>query len=219
MCSESLPRFSIAQAPLNQRGLPRPEEQESMKNSKLLNATLILSGLVAAGIGGAILFMPAAFHATNGIELGGNTSLLNEVRAPGGALLACGMLIVSGAFVASLTFTSLVVSSLLYLSYGLSRILSMVVDGFPVEGLVQATAFEMVIGMVCFATLVRCKNCESASRQRSRRQVYQPGDRAGGGKELRHRATDTRQATTGCLAVLRVNRIRSHSRRLETEAE
>jgi len=58
-----------------------------MKNSKLLKSILNIFGLIASGVGAAILFSPVAFYATYGIEPGGNISLLNEIRAPGGALL------------------------------------------------------------------------------------------------------------------------------------
>jgi len=126
-----------------------------MQNSKVLMTILLVSGLIAAGVGGAILFVPATFYALSGIELGGNISLLNEVRAPGGALLACGVLIVLGAFVSRLTFTSAVLSTLLFLSYGLARVLSMAVDGMPDIGLVQATGLELVIGLACVFALRR----------------------------------------------------------------
>ena len=80
---------------------------------------------------------------------------MNEIRASGGALLATGILILSGAFVASLTFTSVVLACLLYLSYGLSRMLSFTIDGMPSESLVQAAALEIVIGVVCVYVFVR----------------------------------------------------------------
>jgi hypothetical protein len=124
-----------------------------MKNSKVLKTVLFLAGLIAAGIGGTILLMPSAFYATYGIDLGENISLLNEVRAPGGALLAAGILIISGSFVVSMTFTSTVVAALFYLSYGISRILSFAMDGMPSEGLVQAAALEIFIGLVCVFVL------------------------------------------------------------------
>jgi hypothetical protein len=66
----------------------------------------------------------------------------------------CGL----GAFVDKLTFTSIVVSTLLYLSYGLSRILSMAIDGMPAEGLVQAAALEIVIGLVCVFVFVKYRD-------------------------------------------------------------
>ena len=134
-----------------------------MKNSKVLKAILLISGLIAAGVGGAILFMPIAFHATTGIDLAGNTSLLNEIRASGGALLASGILIILGAFVAKLTFTSTVVSIFLYLSYGLSRILSRAIDGMPAEELVQATVLEIAIGLVCLFALVKYRVIKGVS--------------------------------------------------------
>jgi len=126
-----------------------------MKNSKILKTILFISGLIAAGIGGAVLFMPIAFNATSGIDLAGNISLLSEIRASGGLLLASGILIMSGAFVAKLAFTATVVSVLLYLSYGLSRILSMALDGMPAEGLVQATILEIIIGLLCVFSLIK----------------------------------------------------------------
>ena len=126
-----------------------------MKNSKVLKTILLISGLIASAIGATILFAPGAFYATYGIELGGNLSLLNEIRASGGALLASGILIMSGAFVDKLAFTAAVVSTLLYLSYGLSRVMSIVIDGMPVEGLVQAAVIEIVTGLACIFALVK----------------------------------------------------------------
>ena len=126
-----------------------------MKNSKVLEILLIISGLIGTGIGGALLFTPVAFQASAGIELGDNISLLSEIRAPGGALLTSGILMILGAFVANLTFTSTVICTVIYLSYGISRILSMIIDGMPGEGLVIATAVEIVIGLVGVFALLK----------------------------------------------------------------
>jgi len=126
-----------------------------MKNSKVVKTILFISGLVASAIGASILISPSAFYASYEITLGSDVSLLNEIRAPGGALLAYGILIIAGAFVNILTFTSTVVSTLLYLSYGLSRVMSMAVDGIPVDGLIQAAVFEIIIGLVCVFALVK----------------------------------------------------------------
>jgi len=131
-----------------------------MKTSKVLRIILLVSGLILTGVGGAVLFMPVAFYAGNGIDLGGNISLLNEIRSPGGALLASGILIMLGAFVAKLTFTSTVISVLMYLSYGMSRILSIAIDGMPTEGLLKATAVEIVIGLVGVVALLKYRTTE-----------------------------------------------------------
>jgi hypothetical protein len=126
-----------------------------MKNSKILRTILLISGLIATGIGGAIVFTPVAFFSTNGIDLAGNISLLSEIRAPGGTLFASGILIMLGAFVAKLTFTTIVISIIIYFSYGLSRILSMVIDGLPAEGLVMATFVEIIIGLVSIFAILK----------------------------------------------------------------
>ncbi|MEV8632451.1 DUF4345 domain-containing protein [Streptosporangium sp. NPDC051023] len=125
-----------------------------MRTPRTAKAVLLVSGLVAIGIGGAILLAPVAFHEVNGIHLDGS-SLLSETRAPGGALLATGVLITLGAFVPRLTFTAAIAGALTYLSYGLSRVLSVAVDGVPASGLVLSAAVEMVIGLACALVLVR----------------------------------------------------------------
>lgn len=126
-----------------------------MKNSKVLKTILLISGFIASAIGTTILFSPGSFYATYGIALGDNVSLLNEIRASGGALLASGLLIMSGAFVDKMAFTAAVVSTLLYLSYGLSRVMSIAIDGAPVEGLIQAAVLEIVIGLACIYALMQ----------------------------------------------------------------
>jgi hypothetical protein len=126
-----------------------------MKNSKVLKTILFFSGLLLTVVGAAILFAPVASSARNGIELGSNISLLNDVRASGGVVLGSGVLILLGAFMARLTFTSTVVSIVIYLSYGISRILSIVMDGMPVEGLVRATIVEILIGLVGVFALIK----------------------------------------------------------------
>ena len=128
-----------------------------MKNLKVLKTVLIFSGLIASAIGAAIVLIPTAFYATYSIKLGSNVSLLNEMSASGGFLLVTGILIISGAFIKDMTFTALVVSTLLYLSYGFTRVLSMIIDVIPAVGLVQSAALEIAIGLVCAVLLVKYK--------------------------------------------------------------
>ena len=60
-------------------------------------ALLGVSGLLLLIIGGAVLFYPVVFAAANGIVLPDAPSLLSEYRAPGGLLIASGVLILLGA--------------------------------------------------------------------------------------------------------------------------
>ena len=119
-----------------------------MKNSNVLKVILFISGLIAISVGGSILFMPSTFYAASGISLNGEVNLLNEIRASGGMIFAIGILIISGVFITRLTFTATVISMLLYLTYALSRIFSMSIDGIPVDTLIQALVLEIVIGIL-----------------------------------------------------------------------
>ncbi|MGL1901628.1 MAG: DUF4345 domain-containing protein [Fibrobacterales bacterium] len=118
-----------------------------MKYSKILNSFLIITGLIAAGIGAGLLCIPVEFEASADVILSNDVNLLSELRATGGGLFASGILIVLGAFIRRLAFTSVIISTVLYLAYGIGRIIGMILDGIPSEGLVQATVLEIGIGV------------------------------------------------------------------------
>ncbi|MER6826508.1 DUF4345 domain-containing protein [Streptosporangium sp. NPDC000563] len=140
-----------------------PQDATRMRHARPLRLVLLVSGAVMIGIGAAVLFAPAAFHGTNGIELGSDAGLLSEIRAGGGALLATGALIALGAFVARLAFTATLAGAVMYLSYGLSRLLGITLDGIPASGLVLATALELVIGLACVFVLVRYRHRDTSA--------------------------------------------------------
>jgi len=117
-----------------------------MSTSYASRAFLAISGVILMGIGGALLFDPVAFHASSGVALGNNVNLLSEIRAPGGLLFAAGIFVVIGAFRAKMAQASIVLSSLIYLSYGAARIFSMIMDGAPSQSLVAATGVEIIFG-------------------------------------------------------------------------
>jgi hypothetical protein len=126
-----------------------------MNSSRTHRILLAASGLIAFGIGAAILVAPAAFHASYGTDLGTNANLLSEIRAPGGALMVLGAMMLIGVFAPAFTLASTAIAATVYLAYGLSRLLSMALDGMPGEGLLTATAFELVLGFACTVVLVR----------------------------------------------------------------
>lgn len=119
-----------------------------MKNSKVLKAYLIVAGLLLTFIGGATLLDPVTMKGSAGIDIAGNTSVLNDVRASSALLLAVALLTLLGAFRSGLTLTSSLVSTLLFLSLGTGRVLSILIDGMPVDGLVKATGLEFVLGLI-----------------------------------------------------------------------
>ena len=107
---------------------------------------LLIAALIGAVVGSAILISPVGFHGTTGIELAADASLMSEIRSPGAALLGLALVMFFGAFEARLTFTALVIGTVLYLSYGFARIFSMATDGMPHAFLIIVAALELVIG-------------------------------------------------------------------------
>ncbi|MEM6454767.1 MAG: DUF4345 family protein [Acidobacteriota bacterium] len=124
-------------------------------NSRLTAVFLFLSGLLLLGIGSAVLLVPRAFHAGNGIVLGSDPSLLSEVRAPGGLLTASAILILLGAFRRALRSLAMVLTVLVYGSFGLARLLGLGLDGMPSSGLVGATVIELIVAAIGLAILWR----------------------------------------------------------------
>lgn len=126
-----------------------------MKQTKLQRTYLIIAGLIGLGVGAASLLIPVAFHATSGIPVADNTNLLNEMRGAGGGLLAGGLLIGLGALIKRLLLTSIAVSVVLYLGYGLARVVSMWLDGMPGQSLVIVAALELTIGVLGMTLLYK----------------------------------------------------------------
>ncbi len=114
-----------------------------------------LSGGMALAIGGFVLFEPHIFFAANDITLGTDHNLLSEIRAPGGVLLAAGMVMIAGAVMQSLMRTALITAAVVFGMYGLSRIVGLVLDGAPSSSLFGAMIIELVIGAYAAFILVR----------------------------------------------------------------
>lgn len=124
------------------------------KLAKTQNVLLLLSGGLLVLVGVYILASPVDFYASNQIELGANVSLLNELKAPAGLLLAAGVFMIGAIFARRQTDTALWLATLIYLSYAVSRSVSMAIDGIPAVGLIQAAALEAILGVACLAVLM-----------------------------------------------------------------
>ncbi|MEO1037662.1 MAG: DUF4345 domain-containing protein [Pseudomonadota bacterium] len=134
-----------------------------MKNTMTV-IYLVTAGLLLLAIGGAILLAPHAFHGGNGINLGDNPNLLSEIRAPGGLLAASGIIILAGAFRTKMRAPAVQLTSLVYGSFGLARIVSMALDGMPSSSIVGAAALELIVAFVGLVILRRARVQRTASR-------------------------------------------------------
>lgn len=124
------------------------------KLAKTQTAILFVAGSILLAIALFILAEPAGFYAANGIEVGANTSLLNELKAPAGLLLAAGVYLLAAVFVRRLADGATGLGAMIYLSYAAARFGSIWADGMPAPGLLQAAALEAVIGFACVAVLL-----------------------------------------------------------------
>ncbi len=124
------------------------------KIAKIQTVLLLVSGALLILVGTSIIVSPTDFYASNNIELGGNASLLNELKAPAGFLLAAGLFMIIAIFVRSKSQVALRLAALIYLSYAVTRSVSMVFDGVPASGLIMATAIEATIGLTCLLVLL-----------------------------------------------------------------
>jgi hypothetical protein len=118
---------------------------------------LLASGLLATGIAATILAAPDLFYAGYAIDIGSDVSLANELKAPAGMLLVAGLLMLVGVVRPGYAGTSLAIGSVIYLSYGLSRLLSIAVDGIPHSSLVSAAMLELGLGAACLLSLARLR--------------------------------------------------------------
>ena len=119
-----------------------------------IRLVLFLSGIVASCIAAMILLAPDVFYASYGIELSNNTALANEVKAPAGALFLAGLIMFIGVFRSDFAVVSLATATGVYLSYGLARVASFVIDGLPHSGMIGAAGIELVVGTICLLTLL-----------------------------------------------------------------
>jgi hypothetical protein len=128
--------------------------------TKITRFFLMFAGITGIYIGASLLFTPVSFEASAGIPVTDNVNLLSEIRSSGGTLLAAGMLILIGGFRIAMTRTALIVSSLFYSAYGISRVISILIDGLPNISLVLITASELVIGMLSILLLLNFQRDE-----------------------------------------------------------
>ncbi len=111
--------------------------------------TLGVAGLIASGIGVAIMAMPHAFYATSGISLSTDVNLVNELRASGANLVALGGIVFAGSIRPQMARLSAFLGATIFLAYASGRLVSFAFDGMPDGSLLAAAAIEVAVGGLC----------------------------------------------------------------------
>ena len=127
-----------------------------MKNTMTV-IYLVIAGLLLLAIGGAILLAPHAFHGSNGNVLGDNQHLLSEIHAPGGLLAASGIIILISGVRPLLRSRAVRLTTLVYGSFGVARLISMALDGMPSNSIVGATVLELIVASIGLALLLQTR--------------------------------------------------------------
>ncbi len=126
-----------------------------MKNSIILKGILILLGLLLTIFGSWRLFDPIAFFENSGLVLSNEVGQLSEARGTGGVVLGFGLVIILGAFNQRLTYTSTISATVIFLGFGVARLIGFGLDGNPGEGPLQGMIFEFVFGLLALFALLK----------------------------------------------------------------
>jgi len=126
-----------------------------MRTSKVLKAILIVLGLLLIGIGLWRLFDPIGFFQNSGITLDNQAGLLSEARATGGAVVGFGIVVLLGAFIQRLSYTSTIAAIVVFLGFGIARLIGLGLDGNPGVGVIQGIIVEFVLGLLSVFALFK----------------------------------------------------------------
>ncbi|PFG63109.1 uncharacterized protein DUF4345 [Thioclava sp. ES.031] len=110
---------------------------------------LAISGVTAISIGALILTTPQSFYASYGIALGPDPSLLSELRAPGAGLAGFGVVMLLGILRPAMSQAAVVAALTVFLAFPVGRILGIVADGMPSNGILVALVLELAIAALC----------------------------------------------------------------------
>lgn len=124
-----------------------------MNSNKVINTFLVLASLTGTLVGFGLAFFPVEMQAGYNNMIDGNISQLSETRALGVAILTLSVVILIGAFYSGWKYISVLLAAIVFLSYGIGRVLGILVDGVPVPGLLVAMIVELVIGVVAAFSL------------------------------------------------------------------
>jgi hypothetical protein len=59
-----------------------------------------------------------------------------------------GLIVLLGAFIQRLSYTSIIAAIVLFLSFGIARLIGFGLDGNPGEGVIQGMIIEFVLGFI-----------------------------------------------------------------------
>lgn len=114
---------------------------------RLHRSAVGVASLILLAIGLWVFVDPVAYAAGMGVAIPRDPSLLSDMRAQAGALLGFAGLLGFATLRPRHIAMAAPAGAIVFLTYGLSRLVAMSVDGMPVTSLVVAAAFELIVGV------------------------------------------------------------------------
>ncbi|WP_185964497.1 DUF4345 domain-containing protein [Aliikangiella marina] len=114
---------------------------------------LAISGIILLLVGAFIGFVPAAYLGQFNLDNGVPIELFSELRGMGGSLFVFGIFIFIGAFYQQFEKYALVISALTFSAFSIFRLLGILFDGLPSEGIIVALIIEVSLALVAIYLL------------------------------------------------------------------
>ncbi len=119
---------------------------------RIMTRTLLAgSGSLLGIIGVAMLTTTEQFLAMSDVEIARNPSLLSELKAPSVLLILAGAFMLVGSVRARFADLGLTVGAVVYASYGVARLVGLVIDGIPSGSLLIAMMIELFLAGILVA--------------------------------------------------------------------
>ncbi|MCG8416080.1 MAG: DUF4345 domain-containing protein [Pseudomonadales bacterium] len=126
---------------------------------KKFTVTLLqLNAWVAVLIGSFIVLDPVSMLSAHGLQSDLSAGLMSELRAPGGLLIAAGLLIAYCSLHDNSLEQGLFIAMLVYGGYGSARLIGFLVDGLPPMEILIATTIELVLFGLSLVTMIQLRN-------------------------------------------------------------
>jgi len=115
---------------------------------------LFLAGAVLMLVGFYIGFMPTGYLEQFISNSNLNPNILSEMRGMGGSLFIFGVFIFSGTFFYQIEKITLIISALIFVSFSVFRVVSILIDGMPSQSIFIALFIEVMFAATVLPLLL-----------------------------------------------------------------
>jgi len=132
---------------------------------------LTFAGVILSLVGAYISLAPSDYLNQFGLANQSSLELFSELRGMGGNLLVFGLFVLLGAFYQKIESTAIVISALVFSSFSVFRVIGIVVDGIPGEGILFALIIEMTFAFLAIIILRQTRASHAPQLPNSQSQV------------------------------------------------